>query len=140
MRTDWHDKLYARKASFEKELTFWNHINDADYLINQLLFIDESHVNDRNINGRYEYSFRINRAAFKQLFSRGNRYTVTAALDFNDIVDYAMLSGTVCIHISFVYFFVKVPRKAKLKWQRQSRCCSAAQSPFFCVWETERSV
>ena len=64
---------------------------EAEYHINQFLFIDESHVNDKNMNRTFGHSFRGQRAVFKQLFSRGNRYTVSAAIDFNGVVDYNIM-------------------------------------------------
>ena len=72
-------------------------MDNADYHIDQFLFIDESHVNDRTLNRKYGYSFQGERAVFRQLFSRGNRYTVTAALDMYGIVDYTILSGNIRI-------------------------------------------
>ena len=49
-------------------------------------------MNDRNVNRKCGYAFRGKRAAIKQSYSRGNRYTVTAAFDLDSIVDYTILS------------------------------------------------
>ena len=68
-------------------------MENADYHLNQFLVIDESHVDDRSVNRYFGHAFRGQRAVFKQLFRRGERYTVTAALDLDGIVDYAILSG-----------------------------------------------
>ena len=84
---------YAREASFEQELAFWDHMYNADYHINQFLFIDASHVDDRSVNRAFGYALSGQRAVFRQLFARGDRYTITAALDFEGIVDYTILSG-----------------------------------------------
>ena len=88
---------YAREACFEKELTFWYHIKNARYNINQFVWIDESHVNDRCINRKFGYALRGKRAVFQYIFSRGVRYTVTAALDRYGILDYIILKGIYCI-------------------------------------------
>ena len=84
---------YAREACLEKEIAFWRHMYNADYHINQFLFIDESHVDDKSVNRRFGYALQGQRAVFKQLFARGDRYTVSAALDFSGIVDYTIFSG-----------------------------------------------
>ena len=97
---------YAREASFNKELAFWYHLHTADYHINQFLFIDESHVNDRNVNRNFGYALSCQRAVFRQLFGRGNRYTVTAALDMHGIVDYVILSGNV--YPKFLFTFLSL--------------------------------
>lgn len=84
---------YAREANFEQELAFWDHMYNADYHIDQFLFIDESHVDDKSVNRNFGYALSGQRAVFQQLFARGNRYTVSAALDFEGIVDYTIFAG-----------------------------------------------
>ena len=88
-------------------MAFWNHIDNADYHINQFVFIDESHVDDRSVNRYFGHSFYGHRAVFKQLFRRGERYTVTAALDLDGIVDYAIISG-ICQNIYLQIYHLHV--------------------------------
>ena len=47
---------YAKEASIAKEQAMWHHFYHADYHVNQFIFIDESHVNDRTINRKFGYS------------------------------------------------------------------------------------
>ena len=84
---------HAKEASISQEIAFWQHMQAADYHINQFIFIDESQVDDTSINRQFGYSLRNQRAVFRQLFHRGRRNTVTAAMDYQGILDYVIFDG-----------------------------------------------
>lgn len=92
---------YAREASIELEYSFWYHLHRADYHINQFLWLDESHVNDKTLNRSHGWQIKGERAVFRQLFGRGTRYTVSAAIDCFGIVDYVVFRGSCTAHLLF---------------------------------------
>ena len=92
---------YAREASLAKEIAFWQYMAQANHHINQFIFIDECHVNSRDVNRPYGWSLRGQRAVFQQIFGRNDRMSVLAGCDTHGIVDYTILDGGATGHDIF---------------------------------------
>ena len=77
----------------------WFRVRDID--IRRLIWLDESHVNDRTRQRYYGRSWRGIRPVFTCAMVRGVRYTVTVAANYDGIVDYCVLQGGCKGHLFF---------------------------------------
>ena len=88
------------------------------YTPNQLIFLDESAKDERNLSRLYGYSPRNIRARKKVVFIRGKRYTILPALTLEGFVAVDIFEGScdkkrfvnfvlnqvVCTNIIIIYF------------------------------------
>ena len=73
--------------------------------IDQLIFADETGVDNRSANPVYGYSLKGRRARSSRTFSRGTRYNMIAAVDCKGSLAHHVLEGTVNAD-KFYDFFV----------------------------------
>jgi len=92
------------------------------YTPNQLIFLDESAKDERNLSRLYGYSFRNQRAHKKVVFVRGKRYTILPALTLEGFVAVDIFEGScdrqrfvnfvlnqvVCTNIIIIYIFIYI--------------------------------
>ena len=84
---------------------YFHHLYVNGYDITKFVFIDESHVDDRSRNRIYGYARRGEVATFRYIVSRGQRYTLAAAVGFNGVIDYIIIEGS-CTATKFFRWFV----------------------------------
>lgn len=83
----------AIRASAAAQTVFLNNVNQILTNFNQLVFVDESHIDSRSVNRRYGRARRGERAIIPQVFYRDQRYSLIAALGVGWILDYTMVEG-----------------------------------------------
>ena len=85
-------------------MDYWHFLHVHNFLVSRLVFIDESHVNDRTRARRYGYAPRNQRPTFDYALVRGQRYSVAVAADQHGVLDYVVLRGGGTGHLFFRWF------------------------------------
>lgn len=76
--------------------------------VRRLVFLDESHVNDRSRSRIYGRSWSGIRPTFEYAFVRGQRYTVSVAANYRGIVDYVVMNGSCNGHLFIQWFMTSL--------------------------------
>ena len=76
--------------------------------VRRLVFLDESHVNDRTRSRAYGRSWRGVRPTFEYAFVRGTRYTISVAANYQGIVNYAIFNGSCNGHLFLEWFMTSL--------------------------------
>eukprot|EP01084_Bolivina_argentea_P042619 78582_1 len=99
---------YARRARLIQEIAYWEYFFYQNFHINQLVYFDESSVNKRNANRRFGWGHRGRRAVFRYLQRGNERYSLLAAVDYQGLIDYAVIQDTCTSHKLFHYFITSL--------------------------------
>jgi hypothetical protein len=75
----------------------------AAFTEDQLVFLDESSKDERTLTTLYGYARAGKRAELRDLFVRGNRYTLLAAMSVNGIITHDVFLGS-CDSAKFLSF------------------------------------
>eukprot|EP01084_Bolivina_argentea_P221002 374426_1 len=95
---------WAKSARLSATILYFHHLSVSQYDPLDLIFIDESSVNDRTANRLFGYAFIGTRAVFRCALVRGTRYSLAAAVNANGILDYMLVQGSCTGHIFFQWF------------------------------------
>ena len=85
-------------------IDYYHFLRVEQFDVRRLVFLDESHVNDRSRYRSYGYSPRGVRPTFEYAFVRGQRYTVSVAANYQGIIDYIIVNGSCIGHLFFRWF------------------------------------
>ena len=75
-------------------MAYYRFLDESSFDIERLVFLDESHTNDRTTARLYGNSMRGTRPTFEYHMVRGQRYTVSVAANSEGIVDYCVFRGS----------------------------------------------
>ena len=89
-------------------IDYYQFLTVRDFDVRRLVFLDESHVNDRTRYRLYGRSIRGVRPTFQYAMVRGQRYTVSVAANYRGIVDYMIINGSCDGHLFFEWFITSL--------------------------------
>lgn len=82
------------RYSKHEEREFWRRYRRAHLMRKRLVFIDESHTDQRDLNRKFGWSRINSRSRFSHLFARGKRWTILAARTQSGLFTYKITTKT----------------------------------------------
>jgi len=95
--------FWARESKLFQVKAFFYHLYVHNYHMEQFVWMDESHVNNKSITTKYGYTPKGIRPVFRKHFIRGTKYSVILAADVHGIVNYGIVNGCTNAHIFFKF-------------------------------------
>ena len=90
---------FAHEALMGTVWEYYDFLYNQQFDMSRLVFIDESHSNDRTMERMYGNSMRGTIPVFDYHMVRGQRYTISVAVNARGIVDYCVFRGSCTGHL-----------------------------------------
>ncbi len=120
-----------------KESEFWEELGSFNLGINEIVWMDESHYDDRNLNPKYGRALKHKRAKYTKMFGRGKRYSIIGGCNVHGLLTYKIIDSLIMPSFCFCFWFFEATPPPYSQYVRISATCNTEvffRFVMICLW------